>query len=185
MNEVTQILNALERGEKQAANDLLPLVYDELRRLATLKLAQEQSGQTLQPTSLVHEVYLRMLGHEPSLPEYASRNHFFAAAAQAMRRILIEHARRRKAQKRGGNWRRQDITHLPAPELDEELLDLHEALLEFETLDPIKARLVEIKYFGGMSNDEAAAVLGISASTADRYWSYARAWLQTHIRGLE
>jgi RNA polymerase sigma factor (TIGR02999 family) len=182
MSEVSHILTAMEEGDPHAAERLLPLVYDELRKLAALKLAQEKPGQTLEPTALVHEAYLRLLGAaEP--PVYRDRRHFFTAAASAMRRILIDHARRKQTQKRGGGRQRQQLDELAAPQPDDELLALNEALDQLAADEPLKARLVELRYFAGLTNDQAADVLGISPSTADRHWAYARAWLQTAVRG--
>ncbi len=182
MNDVTQILSRIDSGDPSAAEQLLPLIYDELRRLAAAKLACEKSGQTLQATALVHEAYVRMVG--ASQPRsYQDRRHFFAAAATAMRRILIDSARRKLTSKRGGDFERQPLEAIAAPEPNEQLLELDEALQRFATKDPIKAQLVELRYFVGMTADEAAAVLGISPTTADRYWAYARAWLQAEVRG--
>jgi RNA polymerase sigma factor (TIGR02999 family) len=182
MSEVTRILSAIEGGDPQAAEQLLPLVYDELRRLAAQKLAREKPGQTLDATALVHEAYLRLVGSvEPR--RYHDRRHFFAAAATAMRRILIDQARGKHAEKRGGGRPRQPVQELAAPAPDDELLALNEALDRLAAEDPRKARLVELRYFGGLTNDQAAEVLGISPSTADRHWAYARAWLQTAVRG--
>lgn len=182
MTAVTQILARIEQGDPQAAEQLLPLVYSELRKLAAEKLARERPGQTLEPTALVHEAYLRLVGvAEPRA--YRDRRHFFAAAAGAMRRILVDQARRKVTEKRGGGRARQELTDLAAPRLDDELLALHEALEQLASEDPLKARLVELRYFIGLTSDQAADVLGISASTADRHWAYARAWLQTAVRG--
>ena len=182
VNDVTRILSAVEQGDAQAAGQLLPLVYDELRRLAARKLAHEEPGQTLQPTALVHDAYLRLVGQE--VPRsYRDRGHFFAAAATAMRRILIDRARRKKAQKRGGGLERRDLDVVAAPVPDEELLALDEALVKLAARDPVKARLVELRYFAGLTGEQAAEVLGISPTTADRYWAYARAWLQAEVRG--
>jgi len=182
MNDVTQILSRIDSGDPSAAEQLLPLIYDELRRLAAAKLAREKPGQTLQATALVHEAYVRMVG--ASQPRsYQDRRHFFAAAATAMRRILIDSARRKLTSKRGGDFERQPLEAIAAPEPNEQLLELDEALQRFATKDPIKAQLVELRYFVGMTADEAAAVLGISPTTADRYWAYARAWLQAEVRG--
>ena len=185
MTNVTQILSAIERGDSQAADRLLPLVYDELRKLAAQKLANEKPGQTLQPTALVHEAYLRLVGSqaEDSQPRtYKDRSHFFAAAATAMRRIIIDTARRKKTRKRGGALRRQPLEAIAAPEADEEMLALDEALDKLTVQDPDKARLVELRYFAGLTGEQAAAVLGISPTTADRHWAYARAWLQAEVR---
>ena len=182
---VTQILSAIEQGDAQAADRLLPLVYDELRQLASQKLANEKPGQTLQPTALVHEAYLRLVGsqsEDAQLPSYKDRGHFFAAAATAMRRIIIDTARRKKTRKRGGAFQRQPLDAIAAPEADEELLALDEALDKLAVQDPAKARLVELRYFAGLTGEQAAAVLGISPTTADRHWAYARAWLQAEVR---
>jgi RNA polymerase sigma factor (TIGR02999 family) len=182
MTDVTRILSAIEHGDPHAAAQLLPLVYDELRKLAALKLAQEKPGQTLDATALVHEAYLRLVGiAKPRI--YRDRSHFFTAAASAMRRILVDSARRKQSQKRGGGRERSQLDEVAAPQPDEELLALHEALDQFATDEPLKARLVELRYFAGLSNDQAAEVLGISPSTADRHWAFARAWLQTAVRG--
>jgi RNA polymerase sigma factor (TIGR02999 family) len=182
MSQITQILSAIERGDPSAAAELMPLVYDELRELAAQKLARERPGQTLQATALVHEVYLRLLGREEP-PSYRDRNHFFAAAATAMRRILIDNARRKRTRKRGGDSRRQPLEAVAAPQPDDELLALDEALQKLATMDPKKAKLVELRYFAGLTGEQAAEVLGISPTTADRHWAYARAWLQAQVRG--
>ena len=186
MSDVTQILSALERGDAGAASRLLPLIYDELRKLAAQKLAHEQPGQTLQPTALVHEAFLRLVGNGPEVP-WDGRGHFFAAAAEAMRRILVENARRKGRVKHGGGRARVDLAPdlAPTPEPDEDLLALDEAMEKLAALDPVKARLVELRYFGGLTNNEAAEVLGISASTADRHWAFARAWLRREVRASE
>jgi RNA polymerase sigma factor (TIGR02999 family) len=182
MSEVTRILSAIDQGDPSAAEQLLPLVYDELRKLAAQKLAQETPGQTLEATALVHEAYLRLVGvGEPRV--YRDRRHFFATAATAMRRILIDQARRKKTEMHGGGRLRQELPDLIAPEREDELLALNEALEQLGAEDPVKARLVELRYFAGLTNDQAADVLGISPSTADRHWAYARAWLQTAVRG--
>jgi RNA polymerase sigma factor (TIGR02999 family) len=178
MNDVTRILSAIEQGDPKAAEQLLPLVYEELRRLAARKLAQEKPGQTLQATALVHEAYLRLVGSGEG-PGWDSRGHFFAAAAEAMRRILVERARRRGRHKHGGGLRREPI-ELDALDADgppEELLALDEALRDFALQDPTKARLVELRFFAGLTTVQAAEFLGISPSSADRAWRYARAWL--------
>lgn len=182
MNEVTRILSAIEQGDPHAAEQLLPLVYDELRKLAAQRLAQEKPGQTLEATALVHEAYLRLVGQNEAA-SYKDRSHFFAVAATAMRRILIDNARRKKTQKRGGGLQRQQLEAVPAPEPDQELLALDEALQKLAATDPLKARLVELRYFAGLTGEQAAQVLGISPTTADRHWAYARAWLQTEVRG--
>jgi RNA polymerase sigma factor (TIGR02999 family) len=182
MADVTQLLHAIESGDAHAAEQLLPLVYDELRKLAAQKLTQEKPGQTLEATALVHEAYLRLVGAvEPQV--YRDRRHFFAVAAGAMRRILIDQARRKQAEKHGGGRLRQELPDVAAPPSDGELLALNEALEQLATEDPVKARLVELRYFAGLTSDQAADVLGISPSTADRHWAYARAWLQTAVRG--
>jgi RNA polymerase sigma factor (TIGR02999 family) len=182
MSDVTQILHAIEHGDPHAAEQLLPVVYDELRKLAAQKLAQEQPGQTLQATALVHEAYLRLVGGAAP-GSYQGRCHFFAAAATAMRRILIDRARHRRAEKRGGGRRRHGLDDLAAVAPDEELLALDEALHQLATRDPVKARLVELRYFAGLTGEQAAEALGISPSTADRYWAYARAWLRAELGG--
>jgi RNA polymerase sigma factor (TIGR02999 family) len=188
MNEVTRILAALAQGERQAADQLLPLVYNELRQLAAQKLAQETPGQTLQPTALVHEAYLRLTGSDdasaPREQHWNSRGHFFAAAAEAMRRILIDQARQKQSQRRGGGRKRHslDDVQLVAPELSPDVLALNEALERFAQVDPVKAELVKLRYFAGLSLPQVAEVLGISRTTADRYWSYARAWLHAELK---
>jgi RNA polymerase sigma factor (TIGR02999 family) len=178
MNEVTTILSAIERGDPQASEQLLPLVYDELRRLAARKLAQEKPGQTLEATALVHEAYLRLID-EDAVRRWDSRRHFFAAAAESMRRILVERARRKGRGKHGGGRRRErlELDDLDAGGPPEGLLALDEALKAFALHDPLKARLVELRFFAGLTSAQAAEFLGISPSTADRAWRYARAWL--------
>jgi RNA polymerase sigma factor (TIGR02999 family) len=190
MSDVTQILNAIEQGDPSAAEQLLPLVYDELRNLAAQKLAHEKPGQTLDATALVHEAYLRLVASgtasaAPREPHWDSRGHFFAAAAEAMRRILVDNARRKRSRKHGGGRRRQELEAeaLTAPAEDEDLLALDAALQKLAARDPLKARLVELRYFAGLTGDQAAAVLGISPSSADRHWVYARAWLRREIGG--
>jgi RNA polymerase sigma factor (TIGR02999 family) len=182
MTDVTTILAALQAGDSQAADKLLPLVYDELRKLAAQKMAHEAPGDTLQPTALLHEAYLRLVGDDHE-KQWDHRGHFFAAAAEAMRRILIENARRRRTQKRGGDFRRHDIDDLPAqtPEADDKLLAVDEALTKFAAQDPLKAELVKLRYFGGFTMEQAADLLNISRATAERYWAYARAWLHQEI----
>jgi RNA polymerase sigma factor (TIGR02999 family) len=179
MSDVSRILSALDAGEPQAAAQLLPLVYDELRHLAAVKLAQEKPGQTLDATGLVHEAYLRLVGDRG----FANRRHFFAAAAEAMRRILVENVRRKKSLKRGGDRERQelDAEQLLAPAPSPDLLALDEALNRLAARYPVKAELVKLRYFAGLTLDQAAAVLDISPATADRYWAYARAWLHQEI----
>jgi RNA polymerase sigma factor (TIGR02999 family) len=184
MSEVTRILGAIERGEPHSAEQLLPLVYDELRRLAAGKLAQERPGQTLQATALVHEAYLRLVDVDRA-QHWNSRGHFFAAAAEAMRRILVEDARRKRGLKHGGACRRVDLDEAAsyAAESADELLALNDALDQLAAEDPKKADLVKLRYFSGLSVQEAADVLGISRATADRYWAYAKVWLYCAIAG--
>ena len=187
MSDVTRILSAIEAGDPRAAERLLPLVYDELRKLAAQRLAQERPGQTLQATALVHEAYLRLVGGNPAL-RWDSRGHFFAAAAEAMRRILIDQARRKRSPKHGGSLRRVELDAgalLAAPEdhAAEDLLALDEALRQFEGEDPLKARLVTLRYFAGLSLAEAADALGVSVAAAKRHWVYARSWLYGKLHG--
>lgn len=182
MTDVTQILRRIERGDAAAAQQLLPLVYDELRKLAVLKMAQEPPGQTLQATALVHEAYLRLVNADsPQL--WDGRGHFFAAAAESMRRILVENARRRKRIKRGGDQRRLQLTDVPvvASETREDLLALDAALDRLKEVDSQAVQLVHLRYFAGLSIDETAKFLGISPRTADRVWVFARAWLHREI----
>jgi RNA polymerase sigma factor (TIGR02999 family) len=181
MSDVTCILSAIEHGDPKAAEQLLPLVYEELRRLAAARMANEPPGQTLQPTALVHEAYLRLVG-DPAR-KWDGRAHFFGAAAEAMRRILIDRARRKRAVRHGGNFERvdlQDIEAVAATE-PEELLEVDEALAKFAAQDPHKAELVKLRYFAGLTIEEAAEVLGISAPTAKRWWAYSRAWLYNEL----
>lgn len=184
MNDVTRILSAIEQGDPRAAEQLLPLVYDELRRLAAQRLSQEKPGQTLEATGLVHEAYLRLVGADKE-QRWDNRGHFFAAAAEAMRRILVENARRKRTAKHGGGMVRQDFgeLQLATPELCEDLLAMDEALNRLAEKDPIKAELVKLRHFAGLTVDQAAQALGISPATADRYWAYARAWLHAEISG--
>ena len=184
MNEVTRILSAIEQGDEQAAGQLLPLVYDELRQLAARRLAREKPGQTLQATALVHEAYLQLVDAEGRRP-WQGRGHFFAAAAEAMRRILIDSARRKRRPKHGGDRHRIDLDDAGdaiAPPV-EDLLALDEALEKLVTEDPVSADLVKLRYFAGLSIDEAAEALGMSPRTADRRWAYARAWLRQEMLG--
>jgi RNA polymerase sigma factor (TIGR02999 family) len=184
MSEVTALLDALPPGDAASAAQLLPLVYDDLRRLAAHRLAHEAPGQTLEPTALVHEAYLRLMGDRAEA-HWDSRGHFFAAAAEAMRRILVESARRKRAHKRGGDRTRRplDEAELLAPEPREDLLALDEALTQLAATDCSAAALVQLRYFGGLSIPDAARVLGVSPRTADRIWSYARAWLYQKVQG--
>jgi RNA polymerase sigma factor (TIGR02999 family) len=183
MTDVTRILSAIDQGDAHAAEQLLPLVYAELRQLAAQRLAQEKPGQTLEATALVHEAYVRLVDVDKS-QDWNSRGHFFAAAAEAMRRILVENARRKARLKRGGDRKRQDI-ELHAPALDgpdADVLGLDEALTQFAGEHPAKAELVKLRYFAGLTLTEAAAVLGVSSATADRHWKFARAWLALRLR---
>ena len=183
MIDVTRILSAIEQGDPTAAEQLLPLVYDELRKLAAARLAREAPGNTLDATALVHEAYVRLVGPAPAC-RWDSRGHFFAAAAAAMRRILIDRARHKQRLRHGGGRRRQELRPdlVVAPGPDEELLALDAALARFAERDPLKARLVELRYFAGLTGAQAAEALGISPSTADRHWVYARAWLRREMR---
>jgi RNA polymerase sigma factor (TIGR02999 family) len=182
MSDVTRLLQAAANGDRHAAAAVLPVVYDELRALAAARLAAEAPGHTLDATALVHEAYLRLVGPAGER-RWADGQHFFAAAATAMRRILVDHARAKRARKRGGGAQRESLDALPAPQPDEELLALDEALAKLADRDPIKAKLVELRYFAGLTGEQAAAALGISPTTADRYWAFARAWLQAEVRG--
>lgn len=183
MTDATLILSQIEQGDPSAAEQLLPLVYQELRRLAETKMKAEKSGHTLQATALVHEAYIRLVDVERAC-HWKSRSHFFAAAAEAMRRILIENARRKNAAKRGGNLQKQpyfeDVARF---EGDVDLLELNEALDRLAEKDHIKAELVKLRYFAGLKISDAAGLLGISSATADRYWAYARAWLHQELCG--
>ena len=185
MSEVTRILSAIEQGDPSAAEQLLPLVYDELRRLAAQKLAHEKPGQTLQATALVHEAYVRLVDVDQA-QHWTGRGHFFAAAAEAMRRILVETARRRKADKYGGGRRRvslDDLHHIT--ETDDGLLALDEALARFAAEEPAKAELVRLRFFAGLSTPQAADALGVSLATAERWWAFARTWLFSELRDPE
>ncbi len=182
MSDVTQILSAIEGGDTKASAQLLPLLYDELRRLAAQKLANERPGQTLQATALVHEAYLRLVDAEKT-QQWSSRGHFFAAAAEAMRRILVDNARRKQSVKHGGDWARievEDVESVAGPKSDN-LLALDEALTKLAAEEPAKADLVNLRYFAGLSLEEAADVLGISRTTASRHWTYARVWLFSEL----
>jgi RNA polymerase sigma factor (TIGR02999 family) len=182
MSDVTHILSAIEQGDPHAAEQLLPLVYDELRKLAAHRLTQEAPDQTLQATALVHEAYLRLVDVEKA-QHWKSRGHFFVAAAEAMRRVLIDNARRRNSQRRGGKAGRRSLEGLEAaaPASDDELLAVHEALKRLQQVAPPKAELVKLRYFGGLRIAEAAQALEISIATANRYWTYARAWLHEEL----
>ena len=184
MTEVTQLLDAMDRGDPQAAAQLLPLVYNELRHLAAARLAAEPAGGTLQPTALVHEAYLRLVG-TPNGDQWDHRGHFFAAAAEAMRRILIDNARRKSAWRHGGDMVRQplDLDAVASFEPSEDLVALDEALARLEVDDPVKAKLVKLRYFAGLSLSEAATALDLSERTAGRHWAYARAWLRCAVEG--
>jgi RNA polymerase sigma factor (TIGR02999 family) len=186
MTAVTRLLDAAAAGDPRAAADLLPLVYGELRKLAAARMAGEKPGQTLQATGLVHEAYLRLAGgNQPQ--EWNGRGHFFAAAAEAMRRILVENARHHKSLKGGGQWQRVDLgdVNVAANENDSalDMLALDEALAKLERQDPRKAEVVKLRFFGGLTNDQAGEVLGISSATAENDWAYARAWLRLQIQG--
>ena len=183
MKEVTRIINAIQQGDERAADELLPLVYQELRRLAAQKMSHEPPGQTLQATALVHEAYIRLVGGEDQ--NWAGRTHFFCAAAEAMRRILIENARRKKSLKHGGDHKRVTLDDaefvVEAP--SDDLIALDEALEKLASIDKIKADLVKLRYFAGLTIDQAAELLGISQTTAKRHWRYTRAWLYREITG--
>ncbi len=189
MTPVTRLLEAVSRGEQHAAAELLPLVYTELRKLAAVKLANEKPGQTLDATALVHEAYLRLVAKPQAASAgqavFDGRGHFFAAAAEAMRRILVEQARRRKAVKHGGGACREEVEpdQIASPSPDDELLALSGALDTFAAQHPEKAELVKLRYFAGLTADQAAEVLGMSPSAADRHWAYARAWLKRAMVG--
>jgi RNA polymerase sigma factor (TIGR02999 family) len=186
VNEVTRILNAVEQGDPQAAEQLLPLVYEELRKLAAQKLAQEKPGHTLQATALVHEAYVRLVGSDDE-QQWGNRGHFFAAVAEAMRRILIDRARHKHTRKAGGGHRRIDLGDVDSvlqEENGDRLLALDEALRQLEAEDPRKAELVKLRFFGGLTAAQAAAALGISISTAEKDWAYARSWLRVAINRM-
>jgi RNA polymerase sigma factor (TIGR02999 family) len=182
MSEVTRLLDAAAAGDRKATADLLPLVYDELRKLAAVRLAAESPGQTLQPTALVHEVYLRLIGPADE-PRWDNRGHFFAAAAEAMRRILLDAARRKGRRKHGGGMARRDLDRIDpaAPEDSDDLLALDEALARLAAADPQAAEVVRLRFYAGLPIPEVARVLGISPRTADRTWAYARAWLHQAV----
>jgi len=184
MSDVTRILSAIEQGDPLAAEQLLPLVYDELRKLAAAKLAQEKPGQTLQATALVHEAYVRLVDVDQA-QQWDSRGHFFAAAAEAMRRILVDHARAKGSAKRGGTLKRIDIdaVDVATKATPDQLLAIDDALAKLAREDPSAARLVELRYFAGLTVDEAGKALGMSTATAYRHWNYARAWLHGELLG--
>jgi RNA polymerase sigma factor (TIGR02999 family) len=181
MSDVTRLLEAAAAGDRQAAADLLPLVYDELRQLAATRMAAERPDHTLDATGLVHEAYLRLVGDQ----RFDHRGHFFAAAAEAMRRILVENARRRSRARHGGGRRRVELRDVPAAVPDDDLLALDEALVRLNAQDPVRAELVKLRYFAGLTIPQAADTLGISIATAERYWAFARAWLFTELNGPE
>jgi len=184
--DVTQILNAIDQGDPKAAAELLPLVYDELRKLAAARLADEKPGQTLQPTALVHEAYVRLVGGDRP-QDWNGRGHFFAAAAEAMRRILVDRARHKQTDKAGGGRVRVELDDVPAALVEpdgDDLLALDEALRQLEANDPRKAALVKLRFFAGLTSEQAAAALGVSTSTAEKDWSYARSWLRLTINRI-
>lgn len=186
MSDVTRFLSKIESGDPEAADQLLPLVYEELRKLAAAKLSKEKPGQTLQPTMLVHEAYMRLVDVDQP-QQWNGRGHFFGAAAEAMRRILVEKARRKQSQKHGGNLRRVELD-VAAGAIEnpvEDLLALDDALTRFEQEWPDKARLVKLKYFAGLTIPEASAAMGISTATAERYWKFARAWLHSELKSID
>jgi RNA polymerase sigma factor (TIGR02999 family) len=184
MTDVTRILSAIELGDPTAAEQLLPLVYDELRRLAAQRLAGEAPGHTLQPTGLVHEAYLKLVGPDEQR-SWNGRIHFFAAAAEAMRRILIDHARGKRRARRGGGRKRVELRDIEAvaETAGDELLALDEALARLQAVDPRRAELVRLRFFAGLTSEQAAELLGISRATADRHWAFARAWLYDAMSG--
>jgi RNA polymerase sigma factor (TIGR02999 family) len=186
MSEVTRILSQIEEGDTQAAAHLLPLVYDELRKLAAAKLGQEKPGQTLQATAIVHEAYLRLVDVETA-QHFSSRGHFFAAAAEAMRRILVENARRKRSRRHGGDWERHDLeaVELAAPDAPDDLLALDAALHKLAAIDKPAADVVQLRFFSGLPLPEVAKLLDISPRTADRLWAYAKAWLHQEIQGAD
>lgn len=185
MSDVTNILEAVDRGDKKAADDLLPLIYQELRRLAVSKMAKESPNQTLQPTALVHEAYLRLV-NSPSGHEWDHRNHFFAAAAEAMRRILVDRARRKKAIRHGGQLSKTELaeSQISTDQTDEQVLLVHEALKNLARVSELKAQVVKHRYFVGLTNEEVAKIMNLSEVTVRRYWKFARAWLFAEISRL-
>jgi RNA polymerase sigma factor (TIGR02999 family) len=182
VSEVTRMLEAIQQGDPRAAEELLPLVYNELRKLAAHKMAAEAPGQTLQPTALVHEAWLRLTGNEGA--RFDNRAHFITAAAEAMRRILIERARRKNRLRRGGNWQRVDLDHVTVAieDPDETVLAVHEALDKLAARDPVKAEIVKLRYFIGMSHEEIATALGVAEPTVRRHWAYAKSWLYAELK---
>jgi RNA polymerase sigma factor (TIGR02999 family) len=182
VSDVTHILYRVKHGDAQAAGELLPLVYQELRKLAAVRMAHEQANQTLQPTALVHEAWLRLTGGKQA--SFDGRGHFFAAAAEAMRRILVERSRRKRRIKRGSEWERVDLEHLDVAITtdDDTLLAVNEALDKLAAIDPLGAKLIELRFFAGLSNVDAAKVLGLAERTAKRTWAYARAWLHEELK---
>jgi RNA polymerase sigma factor (TIGR02999 family) len=182
VSDINRVLTAIEQGDANATDKLLPLIYDELRKLAAHKMANEMAGQTLQPTALVHEAWMRLVGKENS--KFQNRAHFFAAAAEAMRRILIDNARRKRAVRHGGGQQRVDFeqVELVSPDNDDQLLAVNDALDKLAAHNNVEAELVKLRYFVGMTVEEAAEVLGISARTADNYWAHARAWLFRELK---
>ncbi len=184
MSDATLLLNEMEQGHPEAAEKLLELVYEELRRLAVGRMAQEAPGHTLQPTALVHEAWLRLVGSNDA--KFANRAHFFAAAAEAMRRILIDRARRKLTQRHGGGLQRigLDEQNLAVPDSDQQILAVNEALDKFARAHPLKAEVVKLRYFAGMTNEETATVLGLSVATVKNYWTFARAWLFREIKKM-
>jgi RNA polymerase sigma factor (TIGR02999 family) len=184
MTDVTRILSQIEEGDPQAAAQLLTLVYDELHRLAAQRMAHEDAGHTLQPTALVHEAYVRLVDVQ-QVQRWNNRGHFFAAAAEAMRRILVENARRKRARMRGGDREKVDLNVVEpaAPRISEDVLALNEALEKLEKQDHVKAELVKLRYFAGLTMEQAAEAIGVSPATAHRYWNYARAWLHQEMAG--
>lgn len=182
MSDVTQILSQIESGDPASSGQLLPLVYEELRKLAVAKLAQEKPGQTLQATALVHEAFVRLVDVQHR-QLWNSRGHFFAAAAEAMRRILVEKARRKQQSKQGWGWQQHQLAEFPAPDADERLLALDAALTGLASEDPLAARVVELRHFAGLGHEDVAAALGITVYQARQKWTYARAWLREHLSG--
>lgn len=185
--DVTRILESLARGDSSAADKLLPLVYEQLRRLAASRMASERSGHTLQATALVHEAWIKLSGPRDDATPWNGSRHFFAAAAEAMRRILVDHARRRKATRRGGNWKRVTLGEPSAPSMadPDEIIDLNAAMEKFERVNPDKAALAKLRLFAGLTIEETGEQLGLSKATVKRHWSYAKAWLSRELRHIE